>query len=413
MTAMTKMMRLSLNTLTAAAVTLLASACSESAEPSLPEVDDEGMVYFTINVSSGSIGGSRADGEEFTDKDGNKYSFLEGISPYEQMRTLRVIVVRQNGIIEHNELLRTDFGSSFNASSTGYLKVIGGESKTIYLFANESYTYPYPQKTDNLSEDLNSLNIGTEFSTERFSNMVIASAAGIGSRALIDNSNPDLRRTYLPMSERFEITVDKLNDDASNRYQSADLFVTRAAVKYGFYIDEKSTFKGDVKITEITVDHLADREYLLPQTTGGAEAPYEPSKYPVTDADRLITDYVCPDDTQTFSYTFKPDNFGVTYQPTEGETSLSLKYEPAIYFSESPKREKYTISITGDFGKDSDGNSITKKYSDIELPNLPYLARNTFVKVYISFGDTQPELEVIVQPYTGVYLEPDFGIDRD
>lgn len=408
MTAMTKMMRLSLNTLTAAAVTLLASACSESAEPSLPEVDDEGMVYFTINVSSGSIGGSRADGEEFTDKDGNKYSFLEGISPYEQMRTLRVIVVRQNGIIEHNELLRTDFGSSFNASSTGYLKVIGGESKTIYLFANESYTYPYPQKTDNLSEDLNSLNIGTEFSTERFSNMVIASAAGIGSRALIDNSNPDLRRTYLPMSERFEITVDKLNDDASNRYQSADLFVTRAAVKYGFYIDEKSTSQSNIKITDITVHGLADREYLLPQNGTGVDATYAPDKYSVTKDDRIITAYTCPDDVETYDYTFTmPENFGILYD-TDGKDIATKKYEPALYFAESPLPDdaKYCITVK------TNNDYFTKPviYGPISLPNLPNLPRNTFVKVILKLTDD--ELEVIVQPYTGVWLDPDFGIER-
>lgn len=411
MTAMTKMMRLSLNTLTAAAVTLLASACSESAEPSLPEVDDEGMVYFTINVSSGSIGGSRADGD---------FSFDNGLSPYEQMQTLRAIIVRStpdnpatDGLIEHNELIySTNNNQGVNLSSSGFLKVIGGEKKNVYLFANENHTYPSPFTNNNLTPKLNNLTIGKKFPAEEFIGMEIEFPDGTTQQPIIDNETSRAKK-YLPMSERFEITVDKLNDDASNRYQSADLFVTRAAVKYGFYIDEKSTFKGDVKITEITVDHLADREYLLPQTTGGAEAPYEPSKYPVTDADHLITDYVCPDDTQTFSYTFKPDNFGVTYQPTEGETSLSLKYEPAIYFHESPKREKYTISITGDFGKDSDGNSIKKKYSDIELPNLPYLARNTFVKVYISFGKSEINCKVDLVPYGEVILEPSFGIDPD
>lgn len=406
MTAMTKMMRLSLNTLTAAAVTLLASACSESAEPSLPEVDDEGMVYFTINVSSGSIGGSRADGD---------FSFDNGLSPYEQMQTLRAIIVRStpdnpatDGLIEHNELIyNTNSNQGVNLSSSGFLKVIGGEKKNVYLFANENHTYPSPFTNNNLTPKLNNLTIGKKFPAEEFIGMEIEFPDGTTQQPIIDNETSRAKK-YLPMSERFEITVDKLNDDASNRYQSADLFVTRAAVKYGFYIDEKSTSQSNIKITDITVHGLADREYLLPQNGTGVDATYAPDKYSVTKDDRIITAYTCPDDVETYDYTFTmPENFGILYD-TDGKDIATKKYEPALYFAESPLPDdaKYCITVK------TNNDYFTKPviYGPISLPNLPNLPRNTFVKVILKLTDD--ELEVIVQPYTGVWLEPDFGIER-
>ncbi len=403
---MTKMMRLSLNTLTAAAVTLLASACSESAEPSLPEVDDEGMVYFTINVSSGSIGGSRADGD---------FSFDNGLSPYEQMQTLRAIIVRStpdnpatDGLIEHNELIyNTNSNQGVNLSSSGFLKVIGGEKKNVYLFANENHTYPSPFTNNNLTPKLNNLTIGKKFPAEEFIGMEIEFPDGTTQQPIIDNETSRAKK-YLPMSERFEITVDKLNDDASNRYQSADLFVTRAAVKYGFYIDEKSTSQSNIKITDITVHGLADREYLLPQNGTGVDATYAPDKYSVTKDDRIITAYTCPDDVETYDYTFTmPENFGILYD-TDGKDIATKKYEPALYFAESPLPDdaKYCITVK------TNNDYFTKPviYGPISLPNLPNLPRNTFVKVILKLTDD--ELEVIVQPYTGVWLEPDFGIER-
>ncbi|MDE6588057.1 MAG: hypothetical protein K2K40_06945 [Paramuribaculum sp.] len=400
------MMRLSLNTLTAAAVTLLASACSESAEPSLPEVDDEGMVYFTINVSSGSIGGSRADGD---------FSFDNGLSPYEQMQTLRAIIVRStpdnpatDGLIEHNELIyNTNSNQGVNLSSSGFLKVIGGEKKNVYLFANENHTYPSPFTNNNLTPKLNNLTIGKKFPAEEFIGMEIEFPDGTTQQPIIDNETSRAKK-YLPMSERFEITVDKLNDDASNRYQSADLFVTRAAVKYGFYIDEKSTSQSNIKITDITVHGLADREYLLPQNGTGVDATYAPDKYSVTKDDRIITAYTCPDDVETYDYTFTmPENFGILYD-TDGKDIATKKYEPALYFAESPLPDdaKYCITVK------TNNDYFTKPviYGPISLPNLPNLPRNTFVKVILKLTDD--ELEVIVQPYTGVWLEPDFGIER-
>lgn len=411
------MMRRYIDLLTTALLALAAitpavglSGCSDSSEPS--DLSDDGMVYFTINVSAGAKSSSRAEGEyDFSD---TTYAENTDIK-YELMNTLRAIIVRPDGTVEHNELLYTaPTGDGFNHYTSSQLKVVGNEKKKIYLIANEDYIFTSNGPLNRLLSNPNAFGIGTKITDGTLEEIIIVTTSGQG-QPLVNNSLISNYKTYLPLSEKFEIAIEGLNQDASNRYQSADLFITRAAVKFGFYFDNEKTFKGDIKITDITVNKcLTDREYLLPQTTNGAEATYKPKKYPITNDNRIITEYDCPANVPTFSYTFKPDNFGITYKQTaESEPQLSQSYEPFIYFPESPKQDKYTISLIADFGNDSNGQPIIKEYKDLLLPNLPNLARNTFVKVYISFGEAQPKLEVIVQPYSGVTLEPDFGIDRD
>lgn len=437
------MMRRYIDLLTTALLALAAitpavglSGCSDSSDPSAPSgPSDPAMAYLTINVSAGSPKDSRAND---IPADGN---YSDGIAPYEQMYTLRAIIVRPGGIIEHNELLHTaPSGQGFNQYTYASLKVVAGETKTVYLFANEDYTRIYDSTgaTTLLKEKLTTLHIGDTFPADEYYGMIISNVS-TSQAPLIDNSGDDeSKKSYLPMSEVFDVKIESVNKDGTNLYQSADLFITRAAVKFGFAIDPSSVVKGNVRITNVTIHGLADREYLIPQngTVDGkvAGATYDPAKYPVSSDNRIITAYTCPAGATTYDYTFTmPNDFGIIYNAdgsmtfptyTDGATTLSkytedAPYATALYFAESPVPTggKYTVDVTAEFDTgiaDSNGNTqyVTTTFEGITLDNLPNLPRNTFVKIVIKLGETQPTLEAIVQPYTGVWLNPDFGIDR-
>lgn len=406
---MTKNIRLTISTLCPVLLAMLLSACSsDRTEPAAPAIDDEGMAYLTITVSSGSSLGSRAEGDS-TPTESDKTIFEETDIQYELMKTLRAIIIRPEGTIEHNQLLhKAPDNTGFDLYTAAYLKVIAGEKKSIYLFANEEYTNILNSDGKTLTEKLSELKPGDQFDSTEYSNLIITNSTGSSSGKigpLVNNS--DASKSYLPMCEQFDIKVKDVDAEGNNRYQSADLFVTRAAVKYGFYIDDNSDAKSNIKVTKITIHDIADREYMLPNTTTYAPAKYD-TNGDITDDNRIITAYSCPDGVLTGDYTFNmPENFGVILDD-EGNDGAVKEYEPAIYFAESPKPADSNFRITIETENDY-FESIT--YKDIELSGLPYgLPRNTFVKVVLKLTDN--ELEVIVLPYIGVTLEPDFGIER-
>lgn len=433
------MMRRYIDLLTAALLALAAitpavglSGCSDSSDPTDPSgPSDPAMAYLTINVSAGSAQESRAN--DIPTDGSYSHTFEDGIAPYEQMYTLRAIIVRPGGIIEHNELLHTaPSDQGFNQYTYASLKVVAGETKTIYLFANEDYTRIYDSTgaSTPLKEKLTNLHIGDSFPANDYNEMIISNSSA-SQAPLIDNSGQD--KSYLPMSEVFDVKIESVNKDGTNLYQSADLFITRAAVKFGFAIDPSSVVKGNVRITNVTIHGLADREYLLPNNTTYSPAKYD-DKGKTSSADRIITAYTCPDGIRTYDYTFTmPNDFGIVYNAdgtmtfptsTDGTDKYTEKtpYAPALYFAESPVPTggKFTVDVTAEFDTgipDSDVTSTNPKYitttfEGLTLDHLPNLPRNTFVKIVIKLGDTQPTLEAIVQPYTGVWLNPDFGIDR-
>ncbi|MDE7151653.1 MAG: hypothetical protein K2O27_05245, partial [Candidatus Amulumruptor sp.] len=94
---MTKNIRLTIRTLCPVLLAMLLSACSsDRTEPAAPAIDDEGMAYLTITVSSGSSLGSRAEGDS-TPTESDKTIFEETDIQYELMKTLRAIIIRPEG----------------------------------------------------------------------------------------------------------------------------------------------------------------------------------------------------------------------------------------------------------------------------------------------------------------------------
>lgn len=101
---------------------LFASAgCSDTVGDVVPE---SVMVNLQINVAASDIASPQT-----------RAGYEEAQSDDERMRTLRIVVVRADGTIEHNRFLRLTSAVERYGDET--FRVYGREKKRIYLFANE------------------------------------------------------------------------------------------------------------------------------------------------------------------------------------------------------------------------------------------------------------------------------------
>lgn len=165
--------------------------------------------------------------------------------------------------------------------------------------------------------------------------------------------------------------------------------MTRVATKFAVKVtlDESCFLDKDskVELSPVVVSSIADSEYLIPRATT-----YSPAKTPVDGTNRIITSYEVPSTASVADYTFQ-----LTQTDDKGREFKS----PIVYLTETAYDQPYSVSIT------VDGVGLSAP-----LPNLPSLPRNTFVIINITVYNNT--LEVTLQPYTGVWLNPDFGINR-
>lgn len=355
--------------------------------PVPPQTGDSEMVNFEINVYAGDPDGKKS---RIGALPGDDY-FEEPQTQYERMRTLRIIVVRPNGEIEHNEYLyRSIPEAGLGEYHNIRLKVAGGETKQVYVFANEASMF-----TDGAGSPayyFNKLTIGSTFPTDEINSLKLSCGAG---EPLIDNTGSD--KHYLPMTESYSIDIRTPQADGTDLYQSANLFITRATVKFGFFITPVAAPVEPYTIEEFEIQSLGNCEYLLP-----IDAEYVPAKYPVYFADRYITKYTVPEGSVNKPYSFKP-NITVTPETTVGST---IPYAPALYFPEtklaSDSKFYIRMRLSGD-----------REYSGmVPLPNLPSLPRNTYVKINIALGLADVDFTVDIMPYAAVPLNPQFGFDE-
>ena len=371
----------------AALLLLLAlTACTATTPADEPAIDDK--VNLVLSIYAGNTAPGRSISDTPVDPDG----YQPAATQYELMRTLRVIIVRPNGKVEHNIIIDQEINDKGVAQYNNIRrKVYGGEKKDIYLIANEA------SLTNNI---FRTLTVGTEFPADEVQKMTLSCTPGT---PLIDNSGSD--KKYLPMCESYSIDVIPVNPELEETEQSAYLFVTRAAVKFGFYVYANNAPLQSYQITGITVSSLADREYFFPN-----DAKYKPEKSVTSTemsdwANRYIYSYNIPEDCQNKSYTFHPTN--ITIDKAISETN-AIAYEPEIYFPETKIDEtKVYITVTNPHDPD---DPLVIELTPQTLGDLPHsIPRNTFVKVYIGFNDQSMRVDVV--PYTATELNPGYGFD--
>lgn len=314
----------------------------------------------------------------------------------EKINTLRVIIVRPSGEVEHNEYIGN---LSEPAIRAGYYKfaVTGQEEKKIYLFVNEhAQRLNYDnQLVDIVGYDFSRITVGSRFPTAAIEALTID--LNYGEEQLKHGEGRD--DVLLPMSEKHSVYVGKED-------MQEDLYVTRAATKFTYIIANNSNY--DYNLAKLSIEMMAQQEYYLPHGT---------IKYTAVSDDYNtlgqmdLSNYEVPQIGNNRYYVF---NRQLTQTLSAG-SSVTLA---PIYLLEGkytdpngdPRNYKTALTLTHDYTA-ADGNTITQS---VEMSNyfdrLKQLPRNTHVVVYVTIKPAATEWEVDLQPYTQVELTPEFGI---
>lgn len=380
------------------------SACSDSMSDS-PDASQR-MVDLHLMVSLNNPGAdavARSSSYPIGQQpDGYPFGFEDAATVYEGINTLRVIVVNVGNVVEGNKC----YGYPDRVPQPGDLfgeyifRVIGGETKRIYVIANEASIHPAVDWEGSYAK-------GATLTPAAAADLQMASQWTSTHEASPYIDNTGSTRSYIPMSEYFDIPIADASSygDGQQPIQSETLFVTRSTVKFAFYIDSDNTISTEsFRFAEIAISGLAEKQYLFPCNTT-----YSPAKYPlnVNSDGRVITTYTTPPSLTTAPYVFTPVDFG--YNAGGASSSTYTKaYAPQLYFLESPVPtggDGYQLTAKVEI----DNNPEPVEFGPVALPNLPSLPRNTFVKVYFSFTGYTINCEVKVVPYVEIALDPDYG----
>ena len=296
----------------------------------------------------------------------------------EKMQTLRIIIVRPDGTVEHNRFL--DFhsagGSSYLNVENVSFRVWGPETKKVYLFVNEKATRLNP--ATGLEEPVvnfgfDDLAQGDVFPKESLEQLQIS----------LNSGSDELPSAALPMSECHEVAM------PANDYH-ADLYVTRAAVKFTFLIENSTG--SEYRLDALSINKGSNIEYYLPriQYTGDPLAgTFE------------VSDYIVPNTGLNNYYVFsKQFNRIITTAGDNGDgvTVLDPIYLLEGKYDEADNDLNYSMSMT-----------FNGKVYSAYFPDVKTLPRNTHVVVLVSIGQYGLDWTVDVIPYQEVILNPGFG----
>lgn len=372
---------------------------------------------LSISINDGLPSSSRAANvADYGDFDG-----YEGpLNIYEKVRTLRVVIVKQDGTIEHNRMVTVkegykDFIQSQNIINDNLqFRITANETKRIYLFANESAVNDNKEESEKF--DFSSeLTVGQPFPTTDVEAILIKRNS---EEAFIDNdTNPD-KLTYVPMSEFFEVDIPEFNEipdidgnldnpNAIDKFFSQTLFITRSLIKFSFTVKlkDEGIETTNLALKGVKISNLANEGYYLPKSTR-----YNP-EWPDVSTNELggreIVDFKVPyedptpsDLTGLFSdctFLFQND---LPISSNRKESGPIMIYLPE---SKTVGDNKYMVKLL--FTNDED------YYETLPL-SIKDIPRNTHVKINMLLSSSQLEATVQIVPYISVVLDPIFGFDE-
>lgn len=342
------------------------------------------LISLRINVAMPEMAGTSGRAiEDFYDPNAS-------IHNNEKMQTLRIVIVRPDGIVEHNRFI--DFyGQAYDWYGYEEFKVIRGEAKTVYLFVNETSTKYYLPGTgtstfkevtlgpDN-NGDSNFIRVGEQFPKDDIQQLLIKMEDDRG-----------VMEQPLPMSECHSIPV--LNENTE-----VTLFVARAAVKFTYVIKNNDENNRNIVFSRLTIDKLSRLEYYLPKNTVYS---FDKNQLPQGQESYEIESYDVPNVANNDYYTFTRDVEGVEVS-YDNEVAVDSFYLLEGQYNEDNNDEtpNYQTTVT------LNGIDFTGYYNVSQK-----LPRNTHVVVYITVGNNyEIDCVVDVRPYTEVVLEPGFGL---
>lgn len=368
-------------------------------------------------------------------------------SQYEKIHTLRIIILRPGTDFQGNPVKDKDGKPILDNDGNPYKKIIehnrfftfndngvvryddmnitvhGGENKTIYIIANEegiNSNRPEGETAVNLSD----LTPDDPYVAGTIEDIEIHAAGGI----LYDNRTEAAKKTYIPMAEVYEDVYIEMPETPELREQKVGpFFITRAAVKFSFNITAEDS--EGLYLKSLTFNSLADKEYLLPRNTtykpekptfgkdgnsGDTNGIKNPSDTGNSDIDpdisgRFITEYDIPEDATHSPLTFEFNDEDKLGKKVPTEISLPIYFCESKFLpldGETDKPYSVELVLHTKFGD----QTVVATSEKLALGNLPILPRNTHVKINIDLGKNEATVELV--PYTGVWLKPDFGIER-
>lgn len=360
-------------------------------EESLPDNDAEVTLYLNI----GPIGQTRAG--------------TAGLPDNEKMHSVRVIVLHNDGKVEHNRHFSLE---NALAEGTILLKVSPNEKKKIFLFANEKsvssvegVTVEGENKT--LTAFLNSYTEGMSGFEDEVNELYFA---------------PDYSvEEPIPMSSMYEIDFKEGRED----YQ---FYLVRVATK--FTVNFFNWRGEEVTVENFSIESHADKNFLMAHVNSypDTQNPETNQKYPtwidwlkaVSDASNedsdaatnrfgWLTDYELPEQSTATIYTHGKVTVGkptVDIENPDNSEPGVANVVPVFYLPESKNlkagatEQEYilTIKIAG-----------RAETFVCKLDKLKALFRNTHLVVNITMYNSN-EIVVDVIPYSEVILEPEFGL---
>lgn len=368
-------------------------ACS-SREESLPEEISEAILHLNVEPIGRTRAGTTA---ELPDK--------------EKMRSVRIIVLHNDGKVEHNKFYALDDAQEQRSI---LLKVTPNEKKKIYLFANEESV-----STVEGVADVNS-------TLSAFFHTYVEGMSGFEDAVNGLYFAPDYSAGKpIPMSSMYEIDFpEKGNFDGT-------FYVVRVATK--FTVNFKNWRGEEVTVENFTIASHADKNFLMAHVNSYPDTQNHETnqKYPtwidwlkaVSDASNVdsdaateefgwLTDYELPEQSTATIYTHG--------KVTVGKPTVDIDYPdnskpgvasvvPVFYLPESKNlkageptvgEQEYTLSI----------NIVGRAETFVcKLDKLKALFRNTHLVVNITMYNSN-EIVVDVIPYSEVNLEPEFGL---
>lgn len=364
-------------------------ACS-SQEESLPEEISEAILYLNIEP----VGLTRAGTATLPDN--------------EKMHSVRVIVLHENGTVEHNKFYSLDGAQVQRAI---LLKVTPDEKKKIYLFANEESVSAVEGVAD-----VNS-------TLSAFFHTYVEGMSGFEDAVNGLYFAPDYSAGKpIPMSSMYEIDFpEKGNFDGV-------FYVVRVATK--FTVNFKNWRGEEVTVENFSIESHADKNFLMAHVNSypDTQNPETNQKYPtwidwlkaVSDASNVdsdaatnrfgwLTDYELPEQSTAKVYTHEGLKIGkptVDIENPDNSEPGVASVVPVFYLPESKNlkagatEQEYTLSI----------NIVGRAETFVcKLDKLKALFRNTHLVVNITMYNSN-EIVVDVIPYSEVILEPDFGL---
>lgn len=313
-------------------------------------------------------------------------SGLGELSGNERMKSLRVIILHEDGTVEHNRYFLLE-----GPQEEKYilLKVTPNEKKTIYLFANEESVASVEGVTVT----------GESQTLTAFFNSYTEGKGGFAGEVNELYFAPDYSDgNPIPMSSVYEI------DFPEKGNVSKVFYVVRVATK--FTVNFENWRDEDVTVNSFTIASHADRNFLMAHVNSYphsetyalwidwlkkvSDASSKDDSYATTEAAGWLKDYELPTQastTEIYTHGSMTVPESVNSIPGNANTVFYLPESKSLKDGATDGEQEYTMTINID-GRDEP--FVCK------LPNLKALFRNTHVVMNIAMSNKYTELNLDV-----------------